>query len=135
MRKTIGFKIRDMWYNLGECFVPSDEAAIIVEFVELFAERLPVTQREQQDNISCCPVSQCVVVVFATLLDLSSVCREMKVQLIAFSNQTVIFLRDNVLLSLRPPQNEVHPSHGGAHSGGHAGAGARAEESHHAHLL
>lgn len=36
---------------------------------------------------------------------------------------------------LRPPQNEVHPRHGGAHPGGHAGAGARAAEGHHPHLL
>lgn len=39
------------------------------------------------------------------------------------------------LLSLRPPQNEVHPRHGRAHSGGHAGSWARAEESYHPHLL
>ncbi len=32
MRKTVGFKIRDMWYNLGEYFEPSDNAAIIPEF-------------------------------------------------------------------------------------------------------
>lgn len=59
----------------------------------------------------------------------------MKVQLIAFSNHTMKFLRDNVLLSLRPAQNEVHPSHGRAHSGGHTGAWAWAEESYHPHLL
>lgn len=41
----------------------------------------------------------------------------------------------HVLLFLRPAQNEVHPSHGGAHPGGHAGPWARAEESNHPHLL
>lgn len=70
-----------------------------------------------------------------TLLNLSYVGREMKRQLIAFSDHTLIFLRGNVLLSLRPPQNEVHPRYGGAHSGGHTGATAWAEESHHTHLL
>lgn len=90
---------------------------------------------EWQDNILYCPVSRSLVVLFATLLDSSSVCWEMKRQLIAFSNQTPIFLCDNVLLSLRPAQNEVHPGHGRAHAGGHAGAGAGAEESHHPHLL
>lgn len=90
---------------------------------------------EWQDNILYCPVSRSLVVLFATLLDSSSVCWEMKRQLIAFSNQTPIFLCDNVLLSLRPAQNEVHSGHGRAHAGGHAGAGAGAEESHHPHLL
>lgn len=46
MRKTIGFKIRDMWYNLGEYFAPSDNAAIIIEFVGLFIQCLPVMHGE-----------------------------------------------------------------------------------------
>lgn len=46
MRKTIGFKIRDMWYNLGECFAQSDNAAIIIEFVELFIQCMPVMRGE-----------------------------------------------------------------------------------------
>lgn len=37
--------------------------------------------------------------------------------------------------SLRPPQDEVHPGHGGAHPKGYPGAWARAEKSHHPHLL
>lgn len=51
MRKTIGFKIRDMWYNLGEYFAPSDNPAIITEFGKLFIQCLPVMQGERQDNI------------------------------------------------------------------------------------
>lgn len=103
----MGFKIRDMWYNLGECFAPADNAAghargtrhyfFIVQF-------------------------QCMVVFFSGALLDSSVWREVKRQHIAFANQTIIFLCDNVLLSLRPTQIEVYPGHGGAHSGGHAGA-------------
>jgi len=62
MRKAIGFKMRDMWYNLGECFAPSHNAAIIIEFVVLFIQYLPVMQVKIQDNIFYCPVSQCVVV-------------------------------------------------------------------------
>ena len=74
--------MRDMWYNLGEYSAPADNAAIIIEFVEVFIQCLPVMQGETQDNIFYCPVSQCVVVLFTTLLDLSSVCPEMKVQLL-----------------------------------------------------
>lgn len=46
MRKTIGFKIRDMWYNLGECAGPSGNASVITEFVELCIHSLQVMQRE-----------------------------------------------------------------------------------------
>lgn len=46
MRKTFGFKMRDMWYNLGEHSAPSHNAAIIMEFVELFIRCLPVMRGE-----------------------------------------------------------------------------------------
>lgn len=46
MRMTIGFKMRDMWYNLGEHSAQSDNAAIIMEFVELFIHCLPVMRGE-----------------------------------------------------------------------------------------
>lgn len=67
--------------------------------------------------------------------EICPLCQEVKAQLIAFSNHTLMFLYNDVLLSLRPSQNEVHPSHGGAHPGGHAGSWTRAEESYHPHLL
>lgn len=47
----------------------------------------------------------------------------------------MIFLCDNILLSLRPAQNEVHPSNGRTHAAGHTGAWAWTEESNHPHIL
>lgn len=58
----------------------------------------------------------------------------MKMLFIASSNNTDISVW-SCSLSLRPPQNEVHPSYGRTHSRGHTSAWARTEESHHPHLL
>lgn len=89
----------------------------------------------EQDIIFFIVQLQCMVVFFfGALLDFS-VWREVKRRHIAFANQTIILPCDNVLLSLRPTQIEVYPGHGGAHSGGHAGAWARAQEGYHSHLL
>lgn len=46
MRKTMGFKIRDMWYNLGECPLQSDNAAVIKEMLELIIQCPPIMQGE-----------------------------------------------------------------------------------------
>lgn len=33
MRKTMGFRIRDMWYNIGEPFCPSGNVAVAIDSV------------------------------------------------------------------------------------------------------
>lgn len=71
----MGFKIRDMWYNLGECFPQSDNATVIKEMLELIIQCPQIMQGEiRRQYVFHCPVSQCVVVFRATLLDLASVC-------------------------------------------------------------